>query len=479
MLKQAGPYRLKRELRADVLTVAYEGESADGKPATVLVGKSPVQLAPEDTEHFRVEVEASREAAPGEAPGIEPVVEHGVHHGLPWVAHRHRAGWSLAEKLDALQGGLPGPAVALIGLDLAAALEAAHSSDPPLLHRGLSLHNAILDEALRVRLHGVGLAGVALDGARRTPALARIVQRHTAPEMSAGTPLTPAVDLFALGVILVTLLRGEPHPGGAVKLAGLPLAGLLPKAPRELVALLIRLLDPEPAKRGTAADTMSALRHLLDDPEAERARVGLLLEVASTTMTERAEVETPNAVPDPTMETNLDDVLASMAPSRSASDTIPPPSVPAPPPAAQPRSGGPEEFDDPATIVTPSTEVTLETAAPSGYFEENTLVQLGGGTALLPRPKIAPPPGAPGDPAARTQQLDLAQIPDRGDGEPRVSVPQLEPEVLSPASTFQRWYRDASKVEVAGWPLPWIIGVGAVAVVMLFFSMVVGVWLAT
>ncbi len=91
---------------------------------------------------------------------------------------------------------------------------------------------------------------------------------YMAPEqLRAERALTPAVDVWALGVVLHEMLAGDtPFPSDNYNvlvhrvLAGerAPLADTLPKVSRSLRAILDRALDPDPTKRFADASAMLA-----------------------------------------------------------------------------------------------------------------------------------------------------------------------------------------------------------------------------
>jgi tetratricopeptide (TPR) repeat protein/tRNA A-37 threonylcarbamoyl transferase component Bud32 len=121
-------------------------------------------------------------------------------------------GETLAERLER-RGPLPAGEALPLARQLCLALEAAHGAG--VVHRDLKPSNVLLvpqaDGGERAVVTDFGLARC-LDGRRATltaPGDLLGSPAYVAPEQVRGEPVTPAADLFALGVLLYELVTGQ------------------------------------------------------------------------------------------------------------------------------------------------------------------------------------------------------------------------------------------------------------------------------
>jgi serine/threonine protein kinase len=110
------------------------------------------------------------------------------------------------------QGAMASEAVCALLAQVAAGLAAAHAAG--VVHRDLKPENVLVDRigdgAPRVRITDFGVAHLA--GQPRLTRRSGIVgtPTYTAPETAAGHPTTPAVDVYALGIMAYELVYGHP-----------------------------------------------------------------------------------------------------------------------------------------------------------------------------------------------------------------------------------------------------------------------------
>ena len=207
-------------------------------------------------------------------PHIVPVFEADVHEGRPFMVFEYVAGPTLAERMR--EGTLPPRAAVPLMQGVLEALRAAH--DTGLVHRDLKPSNILIDPAGRARVMDFGIAARpgAADGAVvGTPG-------YISPEAARGAAPTPAMDVFAAGVVLAELLAGAPLLRERDPLRALQRVQdedlALPDFPVEvddaLRALLRRALARDPAQRlPDAAAFHAALAHWLQPAVGEAPAV--------------------------------------------------------------------------------------------------------------------------------------------------------------------------------------------------------------
>jgi serine/threonine-protein kinase len=144
---------------------------------------------------------------------------------------------------------------------VAAGLGAAHAEG--IVHRDVKPGNVLLGENGRVKIADFGIAR-SLAGTRHTE-LGTVLgtAAYIAPEQAQGGPVTPAVDVYALGVVLYELLAGEtPFAAAspeellstAARPSPAPLSDLAPEVPASLEALVMQCLARLPEYRPSAVE---------------------------------------------------------------------------------------------------------------------------------------------------------------------------------------------------------------------------------
>ena len=170
-----------------------------------------------------------------------------------------------------------------IMLQASAAVAAAH--DAGIIHRDLKPANIFVvqrtDVPVLVKVLDFGIAKLAVDSFEEDDpqALTQIgvmigTPRYMSPEQCSGLPLTPAADVYSLGVILYEMLTGvAPFSGSSPLAIALKHASDLPRRPREIVSVIpeqleqvvLRALEKRPQDR--PADANAFRQELLDTAE--------------------------------------------------------------------------------------------------------------------------------------------------------------------------------------------------------------------
>ncbi|GAA4818620.1 serine/threonine-protein kinase [Nocardioides caeni] len=208
-------------------------------------------------------------------PGLVTLLDAGIRSDRPYLVMTLAEGPTLSARLSA--GALPPTAVADIGTQVAAALAYAHREG--VTHRDVKPSNVLLCDDSRALLSDFGIARLTGDLEQHTRTGETIGSpAYLAPEQAAGEPITPAADVYSLGLVLLEALTGErAFPGPPVEAAVRRLIAppVLPTSlPDPWHELLERMLAREPEARPAAGDVAVALAALGDGPgtgTAERA----------------------------------------------------------------------------------------------------------------------------------------------------------------------------------------------------------------
>ncbi|MDG6103726.1 protein kinase [Dactylosporangium aurantiacum] len=213
----------------------------------------------------RIRVEA-RSAAALAHPNVAQVHDFGetVEGGqrTPYVVMELVPGPTLEE--HAAAGPLPPTAVVRVCAEVAAALAAAHTDG--LVHRDVKPANVILAPT-GAKVVDFGIAASA--GREGTDANGGLLGTadYIAPERLVDDTVTPASDVYSLGVLLYKLLTGRQpwRASGAAEILHAHLHATpepipdLPGVPPGVVELCLRCLDKDPARRPTAAEVAATL----------------------------------------------------------------------------------------------------------------------------------------------------------------------------------------------------------------------------
>ena len=250
-------YRIGERLGAGGMGEVYRGEDVRlGRPVALKFLSPALKADPESRARLLNE---ARAASLLRSPNIAVTYDIGEHGGSDFIVMELVDGETLASRVA--KGPLPVREVVEIGLQVADALDEAHSRG--IVHRDIKSANLMRTERGLVKVLDFGLAkfvsGPAMDNTRAQTTMAGMVLgtvSYMAPEQAQGRPVDHRVDLFSLGVVLFELATGR-----------MPFEGT---SPMEIVAHILHETPPPPSRFTTGVppsfDAVVA-RALEKDPE--------------------------------------------------------------------------------------------------------------------------------------------------------------------------------------------------------------------
>ncbi|WP_336207306.1 serine/threonine-protein kinase [Nonomuraea sp. LPB2021202275-12-8] len=265
----SGRYRLRARLgRGGMGTVwrAYD-ELLDREVAV----KEVILSGPRREEQIARTMREARIAASLSHPNIAAVYDVVLADERPWIVMQFVPSSSLATVIIQ-RGSLPVPTVTRIGLEVLAALRAAHAAN--VLHRDVKPANILITGEGRAILTDFGLATTLDQDSGNT--LAGIVMgtpAYIAPERARGGPSTACADLWSLGATLYAAVEGRVPFAHSSELATLSAVVTTDPAPfdraGELAPVISGLLEKDPRARTGAARAQEQLREVAARYERE------------------------------------------------------------------------------------------------------------------------------------------------------------------------------------------------------------------
>jgi serine/threonine-protein kinase len=213
---------------------------------------------PAALERFRNEVRVARQVS---HPNVCRIYDLSDGDGEPFLSMEYVDGEDLASLLRRI-GRLPPDKAVQVARQLCAGLSAAH--DLGVLHRDLKPANVMLDGRGVAKITDFGLADFA---ERIAPHEIAGTPGYMAPEQLTGAPASTRTDLYSLGLVLFEMFTGAPAfvPGSpedrrrASRDSSPPTpAATQPAIDPAVDRVIVRCLDPDPAKRPPSARAVAA-----------------------------------------------------------------------------------------------------------------------------------------------------------------------------------------------------------------------------
>jgi len=262
--KTLGNYRIVEQIGTGGMATVYKAYDPDTE-RHVALKVLPKRYSEDPTFRQRFEREA-RAIAQLEHLHILPVHAYGEEDGIAYLVMRHMEAGTLADLIE--RGPLPLDEARRLLEQIASALDAAHEGG--IVHRDVKPSNVLLDAQGNAYLTDFGIAKM-VEG---------VAEQLTETGMALGTPaymsteqcrgakdLTPASDIYSLGVVLYQMLTGAVPFDAETPLAVIqqhlneplpPPRQVRRDLPDEAEAVIFKAMAKEPEQRYRSAGEMAA-----------------------------------------------------------------------------------------------------------------------------------------------------------------------------------------------------------------------------
>jgi eukaryotic-like serine/threonine-protein kinase len=280
-----GAYDIQAVLGSGGMANVYRAFDTNLQRMVAIKVLSPAAAAqPGFVERFRQE---ARLIANLRHPNIVHVYDFDQHENTIYMVQELLAGPTLERWMCdlAARGTRPTPqSVIEIVTQLASALDAAHAAG--IIHRDVKPGNALWNDQGHLVLTDFGIAKQVVSTASQTQVgLILGTPSYLSPEQAQGLPLTPASDIYSLGIVLYELLAGNVPFRGTTPMHVLmdhiqtppPPLPPLPDLPHGVELVMQRVLAKDPAARfGSASELARALADVWADiPASAPARADI------------------------------------------------------------------------------------------------------------------------------------------------------------------------------------------------------------
>ncbi len=207
---------------------------------------------PQYVERFRREAKAISRL---DHPHIIKVFEIGEERGIHYIAMEYLGGLPLGDLLRK-RGRLPFAEAARIVMDVAEALEVAHSKG--IIHRDIKPDNILSDESGEFKVMDFGIARME-DGAQLTMTGTIMgTPEYMSPEQAGGKKVDKRTDIYSLGIVFYEMLTGKVpfHAETALEVIQMHINQtpespkvLNPDIPGNLAGVINKMVEKNPAGR--------------------------------------------------------------------------------------------------------------------------------------------------------------------------------------------------------------------------------------
>ena len=267
-------YEIGERIATGGMASVYRGwDRVENRAIAIKVVRGVSEMRPKDVDRFRREARISRNLQCSQIVQVYDFIEEddGCYLVMELVE-----GINLKERVTR-DGPVPPVEALLIAAQVCRALDCAHNAG--FIHRDIKPQNILLAENGEVKLTDFGIAHVSDSTSFTTSGIVLGTADYISPEQAQGLSLTPATDLYSLGVVLFEMLTGVlPFQGPSVVAVAMLHTTKSPPAlrmlnstlPHRLERLVRRALAKKPDQRFRSATEME--RVLLREADALHQR---------------------------------------------------------------------------------------------------------------------------------------------------------------------------------------------------------------
>jgi len=194
-------------------TVYRATDTRLNRDVAIKILKEELADDPRFVERFRRE---ARAVAALSHPKIASVFDYGEDSGRHFIVMELVQARDLARALRE-DGPMSSERAANVATQIAAAL--GHAHDAGLIHRDVKPANVMLGPDDAVKVTDFGIARAQADSALTSTGMVLGTMQYISPEQAAGEKLTPASDIYSLGIVLYEMVTGSVPFTGESQLA--------------------------------------------------------------------------------------------------------------------------------------------------------------------------------------------------------------------------------------------------------------------
>ncbi len=255
-----GQYQVTAQIGKGGMSTVYQAIQTSMK-RTVAIKVLPRTLTHEDKflDRFYREVEIVSSL---QHPHILPVYDFGEFDGMPYIVMAYMSSGTLGDLIS--RGAIPPDETLRLVRQMADALDYAHRKG--VIHRDFKPGNVLLDEQNNTYLTDFGLAKISESSGQLTGTGILGTPFYMAPEQAEPGALTPAADVYALGITLFQMLTGNVPFEAATPLGVLmahmsqpvpDIRKLRPELPDDVQDVIDRSMAKSPQTRYAAAGAVA------------------------------------------------------------------------------------------------------------------------------------------------------------------------------------------------------------------------------